>query len=109
MSQQNTLRNTKRYHNLPFIAPKQNNVGGSSSPPNMNRPSSLIRPFGEENAVRIIPGPARILQAAKLRKTTKIRKCGHDCKMATQERVRKIIKDASEDDHFTRGPWLSAV
>nr|GEX12130.1 hypothetical protein [Tanacetum cinerariifolium] len=29
--------------------------------------------------------------------------------MSTQEYVRKITEEASEDDHFTRGPWLSAV
>ncbi|GKA81053.1 hypothetical protein Tco_0787745, partial [Tanacetum coccineum] len=29
--------------------------------------------------------------------------------MPTQLYVRKIIKDTSEDDHFTRGPWLSAI
>ncbi|GJT06348.1 hypothetical protein Tco_0840810 [Tanacetum coccineum] len=34
---------------------------------------------------------------------------GHDNVMPTQEYVRKIIEDVSEDDHFTRGPWLSAV
>nr|GFA26236.1 hypothetical protein [Tanacetum cinerariifolium] len=35
--------------------------------------------------------------------------CGHNGEMSTQEYVRKIIEEASEDDHFTRGPWLSAV
>ncbi|GJW87604.1 hypothetical protein Tco_0162944 [Tanacetum coccineum] len=29
--------------------------------------------------------------------------------MPTQKYVRKIIEDASEDDHFTLGPWLSIV
>nr|GEV46626.1 hypothetical protein [Tanacetum cinerariifolium] len=29
--------------------------------------------------------------------------------MPTQEYVRKIIEDDSEDDHFTRGPWLSVI
>ncbi|GKC16949.1 transposase, MuDR, MULE transposase domain protein [Tanacetum coccineum] len=75
----------------------------------MNRPSSPIHPFGGENAVRIIPGPAGILQAAKLCKTTKIREGGHNCEMSTHEYVRKITEEASEDDHFTCGPWLSAV
>ncbi|GJW26121.1 hypothetical protein Tco_0039932 [Tanacetum coccineum] len=34
---------------------------------------------------------------------------GHENVMPTQEYVRKIIDDASEDNHFTLGPWLSAV
>ncbi|GJR16913.1 transposase, MuDR, MULE transposase domain protein [Tanacetum coccineum] len=66
-------------------------------------------PIGGDNAVRIIPGPAGILQLAQLRKTTKIREGGHNCEMLTQEYVRKITKKASDDDHFTRGPWLSEV
>ncbi|GKA47918.1 transposase, MuDR, MULE transposase domain protein [Tanacetum coccineum] len=66
-------------------------------------------PIGGDNAVRIIPGPAGILQLAQLRKTTEIREGGHNCEMLTQEYVRKITEEASDDDHFTRGPWLSAV
>nr|GEX34253.1 hypothetical protein [Tanacetum cinerariifolium] len=46
----------------------------------LNSPS--IHPFGGESTVRIIPDSAGILQAAK---------------------------DAGEDDHFTRGSWLSMV
>ncbi|GKC41573.1 reverse transcriptase domain-containing protein [Tanacetum coccineum] len=34
---------------------------------------------------------------------------GHENVMPTQEYVIKIIEDAFEDDHFTRGPWLSVV
>ncbi|GKB20467.1 reverse transcriptase domain-containing protein [Tanacetum coccineum] len=34
---------------------------------------------------------------------------GHDNVMPTQEYVRKVIEDVSEDDHFTRGPWIRAV
>ncbi|GKF47325.1 hypothetical protein Tco_0137127 [Tanacetum coccineum] len=75
----------------------------------MNRPTSPIHLFGSKNAVRIIPSPVGILHVAKLHKTTDIREGGHDCVMVTQEYVRKIIKDASENDHFTCGPWLSAV
>nr|GEW09402.1 putative reverse transcriptase domain-containing protein [Tanacetum cinerariifolium] len=37
-------------------------------------------------------------KAAKLRKTAEIREGGHECVMPTQEYVRKIIADASEDD-----------
>ncbi|GKF29156.1 hypothetical protein Tco_0095498, partial [Tanacetum coccineum] len=67
-------------------------------------------PFGDEqNAVRIIPGPVGILQVAQLRKTAEIREGGHNCEMLTQEYVRKITEEASDDDHFTRGSWLSAI
>nr|GEX76272.1 hypothetical protein [Tanacetum cinerariifolium] len=73
MSQQNTHRNTKRYHNSPFVAPKQHIVGGSSSQPNTNRATSPIHPFGGKNA----------------------------------EYVRKIIKNASEDDQFSTVQYLN--
>ncbi|GKB96973.1 reverse transcriptase domain-containing protein [Tanacetum coccineum] len=29
--------------------------------------------------------------------------------MTTQEYVKKVNEDVSEDDHFTLGPWLSAI
>nr|GEU69692.1 hypothetical protein [Tanacetum cinerariifolium] len=109
MSQQNIHQNATRsllYHNKP--AP-QHNIGSSSSPPNMNLPSYPIHPFGGENAVRIMPGPAGILQAAKLCKTTEIMEGSHNCEMPTREYVRKITEEASEDDHFTYDPWHSAV
>ncbi|GJT46815.1 hypothetical protein Tco_0955530 [Tanacetum coccineum] len=61
-------------------------------------------PIGGDNAVRIIPGPAGILQLAQIRKTAETRECGHNCEMLTQEYVRKITEEASDDDHFTRGP-----
>nr|GEW65919.1 hypothetical protein [Tanacetum cinerariifolium]GEX32992.1 hypothetical protein [Tanacetum cinerariifolium] len=38
-----------------------------------------------------------------------IREGGYNYEMLTQEYVRKITEEASDDDHFTRGPWLSAV
>nr|GEX11446.1 hypothetical protein [Tanacetum cinerariifolium] len=52
--------------------------------------------------------PASIVQVTKLRKTADIREGGHGV-MPTQEDIKKIIEDASEDDYFMRGPWLSAV
>ncbi|GKE16270.1 RNA-directed DNA polymerase, eukaryota [Tanacetum coccineum] len=74
-----------------------------------NGATSPIHPFGGENAVRIIPGHVGILQTVKLRKIIEIREGGHECVMSTHAYVRKIIEDASEDDHFTRGPWLSVI
>nr|GEW23114.1 hypothetical protein CTI12_AA065890 [Tanacetum cinerariifolium]GEX18539.1 hypothetical protein CTI12_AA065890 [Tanacetum cinerariifolium] len=66
-------------------------------------------PFGDDNADRIIPGPAGILQLAQLCKTSEIKEGGYNGEMLTHEYVSKITEEASEDDHFTRGPWLSAV
>ncbi|GJU26853.1 hypothetical protein Tco_1165474 [Tanacetum coccineum] len=45
----------------------------------------------------------------KLRKTTEIREDAHECVIPPQEYARKIIEDASEDDHFMHGPWFSVV
>nr|GEV94877.1 hypothetical protein [Tanacetum cinerariifolium] len=58
---------------------------------------------------RIIPDPAGILQKALLRKNADVMAGGHDSITTTHEYVKKINKDVSEDDHFTLGPWLSAI
>ncbi|GJX72665.1 reverse transcriptase domain-containing protein [Tanacetum coccineum] len=58
---------------------------------------------------RIIPRPFGILQMAMLLKNTYVMEVGHENVMPTQEYVRKISEDVSEDDHFTFGPWLSAI
>ncbi|GJZ42384.1 EEIG1/EHBP1 N-terminal domain-containing protein [Tanacetum coccineum] len=81
----------------------------SSLQPNINLPKSPIHPFGGENAVRIIPSPAGILQATKHCKTAEIKEGDHDYEILTRVYVRIIIEDASEDDHFIRDTWLSAV
>nr|GEV13148.1 hypothetical protein [Tanacetum cinerariifolium] len=58
---------------------------------------------------RIIPSPAGILQKALLRKNADVMVGGHDNIMTTQEYVKKVNEDVSEEDHFTLGPWLSAI
>ncbi|PWA52526.1 hypothetical protein CTI12_AA453500 [Artemisia annua] len=74
----------------------EHNVGGSSSSSNIPD--------------RIIPGPAGIVQAAWLRKNTAIREGGPEYALVpTQEYVRKVTEDVTEDEHFTSGPWLSAI
>ncbi|KAI3797483.1 hypothetical protein L1987_32740 [Smallanthus sonchifolius] len=50
-----------------------------------------------------IPGPAGIVQAAKLRKGQE------EHAMATQEYIRKVVEDPEEDEDFKRNPWLSAI
>ncbi|PWA74694.1 hypothetical protein CTI12_AA249600 [Artemisia annua] len=93
MSQQNKTGNTKRYHNSQFVPPRtnrdttyatQHNVGGSSSSSNIPD--------------RIIPGPAAIREGGP-----------EYALVPTQEYVRKVNEDVTEDEHFTSGPWLSAI
>ncbi|GKB84636.1 hypothetical protein Tco_0956908 [Tanacetum coccineum] len=59
--------------------------------------------------IRIIPGPAGIVQTAKLRKLVDTREGGEEPVMSTQEYIRKVIEDVGEDDDFTRAPWLSTI
>ncbi|GKE58371.1 hypothetical protein Tco_1497556 [Tanacetum coccineum] len=58
---------------------------------------------------RVIPGPTGILQKALLRKNTDVMAGGHDNIMTTQEYIKKVNEDVSEDDVFTLGPWLCAI
>ncbi|GJY70825.1 integrase, catalytic region, zinc finger, CCHC-type containing protein [Tanacetum coccineum] len=58
---------------------------------------------------RIIPGPTGILQKAMLRKKADVQAGGHENILTTQEYVKKVNEDVSEDDHFTQGPWLMAI
>ncbi|GJX91948.1 hypothetical protein Tco_0345274 [Tanacetum coccineum] len=59
--------------------------------------------------IRIIPGPAGIVQTTKLRKLVDTREGGEESVMSTQEYIRKVIEDVGEDDDFTRAPWLRAI
>ncbi|GKB38729.1 hypothetical protein Tco_0883671 [Tanacetum coccineum] len=59
--------------------------------------------------IRIIPGPASIVQTAKLRKIANTREGGEESVMSTQEYIRNVIKDVGEDDSFTRAPLHSVL
>ncbi|GKD95414.1 hypothetical protein Tco_1375251 [Tanacetum coccineum] len=59
--------------------------------------------------IRIIPGPAGIVQTTKLRKLVDTQEGGEESVMSTQEYIRKVIEDVGEDDDFMRVPWLSAI
>ncbi|GJX79409.1 hypothetical protein Tco_0327558 [Tanacetum coccineum] len=59
--------------------------------------------------IRIIPGPAGIVQTTNLRKLVDTREGGEESVMSTQEYIIKVIEDVGEDDDFTRAPWLSAI
>nr|GEV75525.1 integrase, catalytic region, zinc finger, CCHC-type, peptidase aspartic, catalytic [Tanacetum cinerariifolium] len=58
---------------------------------------------------RIISGPAGILQNAMLRKKAYVQAGGHENILTTQEYVKKVNEDVSDDDHFTQGSWVSAI
>ncbi|GJT54077.1 hypothetical protein Tco_0989131 [Tanacetum coccineum] len=70
-------------------------------------PHLYIRPPKVE--ARIIPGPVGILQKALARKKQTFRQGSHHNILTTQEYVRKVNEDVSEDDHFMQGPWLQAI
>ncbi|GJT73120.1 reverse transcriptase domain-containing protein [Tanacetum coccineum] len=70
-------------------------------------PHLYIRPPKVE--ARIIPGPSGILQKVLARKKADVQAGGHDNILTTQEYVRKVNEDVSEDDDFMQGPWLKAI
>nr|GEZ16188.1 hypothetical protein [Tanacetum cinerariifolium] len=69
-------------------------------------PHLYIRPPKVES--RIIPGPVGILQKVLARKKD-VRAGGHHNILTTQEYVKKVNEDVSEDDHFLQGSWLQAI
>lgn len=83
----------------------EHNLAGSSSQPNMPHPSSPINPNSVEKPVRIIPGPAGLIQQAKIRKSS----LGVDCGIPTQEIAILLSEDVGEDEHFSSDPWICAV
>ncbi|PWA66710.1 hypothetical protein CTI12_AA324730 [Artemisia annua] len=62
-----------------------------------------------EKEVRIIPGPASIVQLAKRRKQADISEGHQERVISTQEYIRTVLEDVEVDEDFSRGPWLSAV
>ncbi|GKE97030.1 nucleolar protein 56-like protein [Tanacetum coccineum] len=58
---------------------------------------------------RMIPGPASIVQAAKLLKQTDIQDGGEGYVMSTQEYMMKVVEDVGEDEDFKSGSWVSAT
>ncbi|GJX72342.1 hypothetical protein Tco_0309513 [Tanacetum coccineum] len=59
--------------------------------------------------VRIIPGPAGIVQLAKLRKQSEIHEDGGDFVLSTQEYMKKVVEDVGDDEDFMSGSWVSAT
>nr|GEU65790.1 hypothetical protein [Tanacetum cinerariifolium] len=59
--------------------------------------------YVDEKSTRIIPGPAGIFQTGRIHK---LRNFKDD---PTQEYIRKLIDDVSEDDDFKRSPWVTTL
>nr|GEV99866.1 putative reverse transcriptase domain-containing protein [Tanacetum cinerariifolium] len=57
----------------------------------------------QESVVRIIPGPASIVQQAKLLKEMDILLGWDEAIMSTQEYIEKVVEDVDEDDDFNSG------
>nr|GEW47379.1 hypothetical protein [Tanacetum cinerariifolium] len=63
----------------------------------------------EEKPVRIIPGPAGIVQLAKIRKQSDIHGGGDDSILSTQEYMKQVVEDVGEDEDFNTGSWVGAT
>nr|GEY49475.1 hypothetical protein [Tanacetum cinerariifolium] len=63
----------------------------------------------EKKPVRIIPGPAGIVQLAKIRKQSDIDEGGDDYVLSTQEYMKQVIEDVGEDEDFNSGLWVGAT
>ncbi|GJT91612.1 transposase, MuDR, MULE transposase domain protein [Tanacetum coccineum] len=63
----------------------------------------------EANHVRIIPGPAGLVQRAKLLKENVFILDPDVALMSTQEYMQKVVEDVGEDADFNSGAWVSAT
>ncbi|GJZ63705.1 ribonuclease H-like domain-containing protein [Tanacetum coccineum] len=63
----------------------------------------------EEKSVRIIPGPAGIVQLAKIRKQSYIHEGANDSVLSTQEYMKQVVEDVGEDEDFNSGSWVGAT
>ncbi|GKA40127.1 hypothetical protein Tco_0732720 [Tanacetum coccineum] len=61
------------------------------------------------NPVRIIPGPAGIVQQAKMLKEKVFILDSDGALMSTQKYMQKVVEDVGEDDDFKSGAWVSAT
>ncbi|GJU65526.1 phosphoenolpyruvate/phosphate translocator 2, chloroplastic-like protein [Tanacetum coccineum] len=72
--------------------------------------STRVEPsFSTPNPVRIIPGPAGIVQQAKMLKEKVFIFYSDGALMSTQEYMQKVVEDVGEDDDFKSGAWVSAT
>ncbi|GJW78462.1 RNA-directed DNA polymerase, eukaryota [Tanacetum coccineum] len=61
------------------------------------------------NPVRIIPGPAGLVQRAKQLKENVFILDPDGALMSTQEYMQKVVEDVGEDSDFNSGAWISAT
>ncbi|GJX86788.1 hypothetical protein Tco_0337562, partial [Tanacetum coccineum] len=61
------------------------------------------------NPVRIIPGPAGIVQQARMLKEKVFILDSDGALMSTQKYMQKIIEDVGEDEDFNSGAWVCAT
>ncbi|GJU30450.1 probable transmembrane ascorbate ferrireductase 4 [Tanacetum coccineum] len=61
------------------------------------------------NPVRIIPGPAGLVQRAKLLKENVFILDPDGALMSTQDYMQKVVEDVGEDADFNSGAWVSAT
>ncbi|GKD12358.1 zf-CCHC domain-containing protein [Tanacetum coccineum] len=76
------------------------------------RPSSstCVKPSpSTTNTVRIIPGPAGIVQQAKMLKEKVFILGSNGALMSTQEYMQKVVEDVGEDEDFKSGAWVSST
>ncbi|GKC25281.1 transposase, MuDR, MULE transposase domain protein [Tanacetum coccineum] len=59
--------------------------------------------------VRIIPGPAGLVQRAKLLKDNVFILDLDEALMSTQKYMQKVVEDVGEDANFNSGAWVSAT
>ncbi|GJX55335.1 hypothetical protein Tco_0285232 [Tanacetum coccineum] len=62
-----------------------------------------------DSEYEIIPGPAGIVQAAKLLKQRDMLLGMDGDVMSTQEYIKKAVEDVSENEDFKSGSWVSAT
>lgn len=70
---------------------------------------SFVVEKNDSQPVRIIPGPAGIVQSAKLLKTQLIRDGVEDFQTPTQAFIIKSDEELDQNECFTHGPWVGAV
>nr|GEX27342.1 hypothetical protein [Tanacetum cinerariifolium] len=72
--------------------------------------STRVEPsLSTPNSVRIISGPAGIVQQAKLLKERDILLGWDGAVMSTQEYMKKVVEDVGDDEDFKSGPKLEQV
>ena len=97
------LTSTKR-----TINNQEARVENTSSQKNVSNKSFVVQK-NDSQPVRIIPGPAGIVQSAKLLKTQLIQDGVEDSQTPTQAFIMKADEQLDPNECFTRGPWVGAV